>query len=1146
MKILRIQFQNLNSLPFGDIDLEPFAQTGIFAITGPTGAGKSTILDAITLALYGRASRYDRQTNPADMMSRHTGHSQAQVVFEVRGKRYRAEWQLNRSRGKSDGRVQKPQHRLYDEQEYPVAQNHTETVAQVEALTGLDYDRFTRSVLLAQGQFAQFLKATETQRAELLESLTGTSVYSELSKLAHQQTSHREQALREKEAVLGNVLLLTEEERQQKRTAIACLDEELSKLRTRQETLAATLHRGQQLAALRQSDAQLAQRLQQLAGEREQAAPQLQRLAHHREGEPYHTALQSVDRLKNQAEKEATQRDEAEAECRRSSIAYHSAIAASRQVVERLLQTARQAIETAQRERQTLEVTLLPLQQWLADHAAHATLETALPGLTGTLQTLAHNRTQLLETGRDIAELIRQREQLAPAPLEAHVKEAEKLAHQTRERLQKAQSAVAGLLQGRKAEELHEQAQKLEKKATALLKLEAALKKQEDASQEGAVLADRQAGLEAEIKTIEEQKEATEREAEEQKKLLEEARARVVMLEKVASYETQRALLQKGVPCPLCGAKEHPLAHRSEEVLRDIEEARRNLSVAEGAYNTAAKEVLVAADYLARTKEALNQTIQRRGELRRQQTKDYDDFTQLAQRLRIYTSESLQDATEKNDRARADLDQRLATLREAEAALTEAKVAHAEATGEETRAREALANRLETLNGLEARLQTLHQQNEQRTAEAKRLEEELAEALRPYQLALPPTGEEATLRRQLEARFQQYQARQKEEATLRSKITAAEHQIAVLTQRLAHQQERTATLLHSLPEEETPDEATVARLVRQWQTVEDAVSGVETARTAVTQRTAALSERRNRCRETDAALAKEHEALCQRLAASPFGTLEEYRRSRLSPSEVAEIETLQRRLDEEQNRLASQQEQLRQQMAQLHDAPEGDALTALEADHKTVGATLLETADQRSRLLKALEDDDANRQKHRDLAQAIEADRAQLAVWQKLDHLIGSANGAKFSRFAQGLSLDILIRHANRHLARLTDRYLLQRSAAGELLMEIVDLHQARAVRPMQSLSGGESFLVSLALALGLSDLAGRNARIDSLFIDEGFGTLDADTLDIAVSALDSLRLHHKTVGVISHVDLLKERIPMQIRVVKQPGGVSRLELPKK
>jgi exonuclease SbcC len=145
--------------------------------------------------------------------------------------------------------------------------------------------------------------------------------------------------------------------------------------------------------------------------------------------------------------------------------------------------------------------------------------------------------------------------------------------------------------------------------------------------------------------------------------------------------------------------------------------------------------------------------------------------------------------------------------------------------------------------------------------------------------------------------------------------------------------------------------------------------------------------------------------------------------------------------------------------------------------------------------------------------------------------------------FAQGLSLDVLVRHANQHLERLSERYQLARVEGEELGLEIIDRYQASVTRPMASLSGGESFLASLALALGLSDLAGRNVQIDSLFIDEGFGSLDGDTLDEAISALEGLRLREKTVGVISHVELLKERISTQVVVGRDAAGRGRIDV---
>ncbi|RXZ03055.1 exonuclease subunit SbcC, partial [Klebsiella pneumoniae] len=169
---------------------------------------------------------------------------------------------------------------------------------------------------------------------------------------------------------------------------------------------------------------------------------------------------------------------------------------------------------------------------------------------------------------------------------------------------------------------------------------------------------------------------------------------------------------------------------------------------------------------------------------------------------------------------------------------------------------------------------------------------------------------------------------------------------------------------------------------------------------------------------------------------------------------------------------------------------------------------------------------------------------AQLADdWGYLNSLIGSSTGDRFRKFAQGLTLDNLVWLANQQLNRLHGRYLLQRKASEALELEVVDTWQADAVRDTRTLSGGESFLVSLALALALSDLVSHKTRIDSLFLDEGFGTLDSETLDTALDALDALNASGKIIGVISHVEAMKDRIPVQIKVKKINGlGYSRLD----
>ena len=179
-------------------------------------------------------------------------------------------------------------------------------------------------------------------------------------------------------------------------------------------------------------------------------------------------------------------------------------------------------------------------------------------------------------------------------------------------------------------------------------------------------------------------------------------------------------------------------------------------------------------------------------------------------------------------------------------------------------------------------------------------------------------------------------------------------------------------------------------------------------------------------------------------------------------------------------------------------------------------------------------------EKHQD---TIDKQQAAFEKWDELRQLIGSADGKKFRVFAQSLTLRKLSSLANRHLKQLNDRYFISMNEKEILELDIVDRYQGDNQRSMSTLSGGESFLVSLALALGLSDLAGRNAQIQSLFIDEGFGTLDARSLDLVIQTLENLQSSGKTIGVISHVDALKERIYTQIQVVKQGHGFSTIAI---
>ena len=195
-----------------------------------------------------------------------------------------------------------------------------------------------------------------------------------------------------------------------------------------------------------------------------------------------------------------------------------------------------------------------------------------------------------------------------------------------------------------------------------------------------------------------------------------------------------------------------------------------------------------------------------------------------------------------------------------------------------------------------------------------------------------------------------------------------------------------------------------------------------------------------------------------------------------------------------------------------------------------------------TRLDLALAQDDARRQGTTALRSELAAQEAICQVWEQLSQLIGSADGKKFRNYAQQMTLDVLLGYANRHLHALSRRYRLQR-IADTLALLVVDQDMGDEQRSVHSLSGGESFLVSLALALGLASLSSNRVRVESLFIDEGFGSLDADTLRVAMDALDSLQSQGRKVGVISHVQDMTERIAVKIWVQRTTGGQSRLHI---
>ena len=213
----------------------------------------------------------------------------------------------------------------------------------------------------------------------------------------------------------------------------------------------------------------------------------------------------------------------------------------------------------------------------------------------------------------------------------------------------------------------------------------------------------------------------------------------------------------------------------------------------------------------------------------------------------------------------------------------------------------------------------------------------------------------------------------------------------------------------------------------------------------------------------------------------------------------------------------------------------------LEQEGKTLSVKLSEYTESLGAIKQQLLNNENIKIKLKNKQALIGTQKNEYHKWLKLHGLIGSADGKKYRNFAQSLTFEVMVFHANQQLVKMTDRYLLIQSKEQTLELSVIDNYQAGEMRSTKNLSGGESFIVSLALALGLSKMSSQKVQVDSLFLDEGFGTLDEDALETALSALAGLQQEGKLIGVISHVSTLKERINTQINVRSLNNGKSQL-----
>ena len=1134
MKFLQLEILNLASLDKqgGEvINLEEGAlgESTIFSIVGPTGSGKSTLLDAICLALYNRAPRYPRKkgdknqnieifgeadanennrlapTDSRNILTRGKKEGYSKLTFLANnGSIYRAEWHV---------RFQRVRYENAKTSLYKITRNGeqlTEEIAdwnELPNIIGLDYDQFLRTVLIAQGSFANFLTAKENERYELLEKLIGceetyTNIATEIKKAKDQAVDAYNQMAASVEAVKQN--LLNDEELAQLQEKITLLEKAEKELDSQLKAISENLQwyeendKQTKQIAIYQAD------MEQAANAIKDIQAQIIRLQLHDEVQPAVNLLQEVERQIQSIHNQEEEILKSEAAIKSKEVGITES--------EHTLSYLKEVVNKAQEQ---LEKAMPVIAE---ARALKTKMEAAMPNLKEKKEALELAQKENLTAQRDVEENARniqkweaetEKANLALKATQEEIAKQKQVLHEATQAAEQAWEKEKNKTAGQNIEELQTQKSAAEKKLQdvqqaikVVAHLDTATTEKQKNEERIQVLGKRNTEIDEALGKL--SIEALEKET------LTLRNAYTLMVSE--KWEIHRANLTEGKPCPLCGSTTHPY-HTDN---RQFEEATTELSQL-----LKAKEDLLKLQQ-KQEKDLSGERKQNDGEvqtLQKQQEKlsgeiaTYEEEWKalIAQYPKIPKAEAeLKSLLPIYENKAKDASSKLSLFNKIQKEierLTQLKdKAVKDEVAYESKASTILNNAQESTSICATKLA------EQKALTTNLISQEKNKK-EAYEKALQAWNNTKKEMEEWQAQYQQILNGEEPDAA-EQRLTAAKDEA---TKAADDQNEN----INKLKAELANSKGSHQTMLSQNKTMKENLQTKE--------------------KELDLWIEEYNKQLAEKSIEPQFierNTIREMLHS------AEDWNAIRREKDEKEKAVASttalyqNAEKAHQQHLEHQPAQTWDALLAIQQEYQE--------RSQRNELIAA----NARMQNHQeavkqlgDKAEALQLVTQEKDDWTAITDAIG-ADGKTLRKIAQCYTLSFLIAHANQEIRKFNSRYELQQ-VKHSLGIRVIDHDRADDIRDTTSLSGGETFIVSLGLALGLSALSSRNISFENLFIDEGFGTLDPDTLATVIDSLAMLQSSQgKKVGVISHTDTMSERITTQIRIIKNGNsGSSHIEI---